>query len=52
MLKIYIMLPIATFKETAKVVDFSKGFICFVFRKIPWHRMRILNHPINSCSTN
>ena len=23
-----------TFKETAKVIDFFKGFICLLFRKI------------------
>ena len=34
MLKLYFTLPTATFKETAKVIDFSKGFICFLFRKI------------------
>ena len=48
MLKIYFALPTAT----AKVIDISKSFICFLFRKIPLRRKRILNHPENYCSTN
>ena len=52
MLKIYFALPTATFKVTAKVIDFSKSFICFLFRKIPLRRTRILNHPENYCSAN
>ena len=38
--------------ESIGVIDFSKDFICFLFRKIPLHRTRILNHPENNCSTN
>ena len=49
--KIYFTLPGATFKETAKVTDFPKGVICFLFRKIPYHKTRILNHPENNWST-
>ena len=52
MLKIYFTLPTLTYKETAKVIDFSKGLIFFLFSKIRLHRMRILNHPINNCFTN
>ena len=52
MLKIYFTLPTATFKETAKVIDFSKVFTCFLFRKIPLHRTLILSHPENNCFTN
>ena len=44
MLKIYFTLATVTFKETAKVNDFSKDFICFLFRKIPVHSTLILNH--------
>ena len=32
-MKIYFTLPTATFKEAAKVIDFSEDFICFFFRK-------------------
>ena len=35
MLKMYFTLPAATFKETAKVIDFSEAFICDLFRAIP-----------------
>ena len=45
MLKMYFTLPTATFKENAKVIDFSKGFICSVLRNSPLHRTRILSHP-------
>ena len=52
MLKIYFTLPTATFREAAKVIDFSKDFICFFFIKIPLHGTRNLNHLENNCSTN
>ena len=52
MLQIDFTLPTTTFKENAKVIDFSKGFICFLFRNTPLHRTRILSHPKNNCSTN
>ena len=52
MLKVYFTLPNATFKVTAKVIGFSKGLICFLFRKIPQHTTRTVNHPENNCSTN
>ena len=48
----YISLSDPAPKETAKVTDFSKGFRCFLFRKIPLHRTYILNHRENNCSTN
>ena len=52
MSEIYFMLLTTTFKEIAQVIDFSKGFICFLFRKIPLHRTRILNHPKSNYSTS
>ena len=44
MLKIYFTLPTAAFKETAKLIDFSKDFICFLFTEIALHRTCILNN--------
>ena len=54
MLEIYFTLLGTTFKETAEVINFSKGFICFLLRKIPLHGINhyILNHREKNCSTN